>query len=87
MKRTVVGIGSALAALSLSACSSSATAPVEQREKGSAEIYVMPDDFPSVASKCDGHGNRIFVSEDGEKAGFDLSVVADLKCMKKENNR
>jgi hypothetical protein len=85
VKRLAFGVGAAVAALSLSACSSTPTAPVEQREKGSAEIYVMPDDFPSVASKCDRHGNRIFVSEDGEKAGFDLSVVADPKCFKKES--
>jgi hypothetical protein len=60
---------------------------VEQRETGSAEIHVMPDDFPDVASKCDGHGNRIFVSEDGEKAGYDIAVVADPKCFKKGTNR
>lgn len=86
MKRFAIGVGAALAALSLSACSSG-SAPVEQREKSSADIYVMPDDFPNVASKCDGNGNRIFVSEDGEKAGYDIAVVVDPKCSKKGNVR
>ncbi|MFB7027160.1 MULTISPECIES: hypothetical protein [unclassified Streptomyces] len=87
MKRLAVGIGAALAALSLSSCSPDDTASVEQREKGSAEIYVMPEDFPAVASKCDGHGNRIFVSEDGEKAGYDIAVVSDSKCFKNGETR
>ncbi|MEU5577804.1 hypothetical protein ABZ791_10615 [Streptomyces huasconensis] len=87
MRRFFVGLGAALAALSLSACSSDTTVPVEQREKGAAEVFQMPDDFPAVAAKCDAHGNRIFVSEDGEKAGYDIAVVADPKCFKRGTNR
>ncbi|WP_338781768.1 hypothetical protein [Streptomyces sp. DG1A-41] len=89
MKRAA---GTTLAVLVLvvtgAACSPSSTpdAPVNRQETGSADIYSMPEDFPSVAAKCDGYGHRIFVSEDGEKAGFDISVVADPKCLKKETD-
>lgn len=90
MKRAAAVIGAALAALSLSACSSMTEsfndAPVEYKDDGPARIHSMPDGFANFADKCDGFGHRVFTTRGGDKAGKAIAVVADPKCYTKGNN-
>ncbi|MGW0575799.1 hypothetical protein ACWD25_07470 [Streptomyces sp. NPDC002920] len=89
MKRVVIAVGAALAALSLSACSSMTEgfndAPVEYKDDGPARIHSMPDGFANFADKCDGFGHRVFTTRGGGKGGKAISVIADVECYKKEN--
>lgn len=38
-------------------------APVGRGDDSPAEVLQMPDLFPNVAHKCDGHGNRVYVTQ------------------------
>lgn len=56
-------------------------APVEKKNDRPAEVYSMPDGFANVATKCDNHGNRMYVTMQGDKAGKAVSVIAnDPSC-------
>jgi len=54
-------------------------APVAGSDDSPAQIINMPDGFPNVATKCDGHGHRIFVSTH-DKTDSQPTVVTDPSC-------
>jgi hypothetical protein len=41
------------------------------------DVYAMPDHYNNVASKCDGHGHRMFVTSNKDQAPSNLVVVSD----------
>jgi hypothetical protein len=45
-----------------------------------ADVYAMPNFFNNVASKCDGHGHRIFVTSNKSSAPSNLVVINDASC-------
>jgi hypothetical protein len=56
-------------------------APVQKKNDRPAEVYSMPDGFANVATKCDNHGNRMYVTRQGDSAGKSVAVVAnDPSC-------
>lgn len=44
------------------------------------EIYAMPDHYNNVASKCDRHGHRIFVTSNKDQAPSNMVVIKDPSC-------
>jgi hypothetical protein len=36
-------------------------APAHQISKEPVDVIPMPDHFPNIADRCDGHGHRVFV--------------------------
>ncbi len=44
------------------------------------DVYAMPDHYNNVASKCDGHGHRMFVTSNKDQAPSNLVVVSDESC-------
>ena len=44
------------------------------------EVYAMPDHYNNVASKCDGHGHRMYVTSNKDQAPSNLVVVSDRPC-------
>jgi hypothetical protein len=44
------------------------------------EIYAMPNYYNNVASKCDGHGHRVFVTSNKSNAPSNLVVINDSSC-------
>lgn len=44
------------------------------------EIYAMPDHYNNVASKCDGHGHRIYVTSNKDQAPSNMVVIKDGSC-------
>lgn len=73
MKRALIA-GSLLgAALLLTGCSelSNDSARVESpADISPGEVIAMPDGFSNVATKCDGHGNRIYTIFHGAGANW-----------------
>lgn len=52
-------------------------------DRGPAEVLAMPDAFRNVASKCDGHGHRVYSNSTGGSGnGAQLFVIADESCGK-----
>ena len=49
-------------------------------DRSPAEVYAMPNYYNNVASKCDGHGHRIFVTSNKSNAPSNLVVIADSSC-------
>ena len=45
-----------------------------------AEVYAMPNYYNNVASKCDRHGHRIFVTSNKSSAPSNLVVINDASC-------
>lgn len=44
------------------------------------EIYAMPDHYNNVASKCDRHGHRIYVTSNKDQAPSNIVVIEDKSC-------
>jgi len=40
----------------------------------------MPDHYNNVASKCDGHGHRIYVTSNKDQAPSNMVVIKDSSC-------
>lgn len=59
-------------------------APIDgEHDNTPAEVYTMPDGFSNFASKCDRHGNRVFVTFKGDEAKAAIAVVPqDPTCKK-----
>lgn len=55
-------------------------APIAGKDDSPAEVFSMPDGFSNVASKCDGHGHRIFVAFHGDGAYAGIAVINDEAC-------
>ena len=43
-------------------------------------LDAMPDHYNNVASKCDGHGHRMFITSNKDQAPSNLVVVSDESC-------
>lgn len=54
--------------------------PEGQIDRTPAEIYAMPDHYNNVASKCDEHGHRIFITSNKDQAPSNLVVIEDSSC-------
>lgn len=54
--------------------------PGRQVDRTPAEVYAMPDHYNNVASKCDRHGHRIFITSNKDQAPSNLVVVTDPSC-------
>lgn len=52
-------------------------AKVTNRVEGTAEKINMPDQFDTIANRCDGHGFRIY---EASTAGSSPAVVRDPNC-------
>lgn len=80
MKRWIVG--SVVAVLAMAGCSSyndqrgRGDAPIGPFDDSPAEVINFPDRFANVASKCDGHGHRVY-STTREAA---VTVIDDPSC-------
>jgi hypothetical protein len=44
------------------------------------DVYAMPDHYNNVASKCDGHGHRMYVTSNKDQAPSNLVVISDESC-------
>jgi hypothetical protein len=74
-----------LPVLTVAACGAEATKDAsksgQQVDRSPAEVIAMPDKFRNVATKCDGHGHRIYSSSTGDSGNAaQVFVVADAKC-------
>jgi hypothetical protein len=49
-------------------------------DRSPADVYAMPNFFNNVASKCDGHGHRVFVTSNKSNAPSNLVVINDPSC-------
>ena len=45
-----------------------------------AEIMAMPDHYNNVATKCDHHGHRIYVTSNKSSAPSNITVINDESC-------
>jgi hypothetical protein len=52
-------------------------APVGRRDDSPAEVINMPNRFPNIATKCDGHGHRIYVNT---RTAGNITVIGDPTC-------
>lgn len=51
-------------------------------DRSAAEVIAMPDGYGNLATKCDGHGHRIYVtSNDGDDAVSNTFVIDDARCV------
>ena len=44
------------------------------------DVYAMPDHYNNVASKCDGHVHRMYVTSNKDQAPSNLVVISDESC-------
>ena len=49
-------------------------------DRNPPEIYAMPDHYKNVASKCDRHGHRIYVTSNKDAAPSNIVVIEDKSC-------
>lgn len=49
-------------------------------DRSPPEVYAMPDHYNNVASKCDGHGHRIYVTSNKDQAPSNMVVIEDSSC-------
>jgi hypothetical protein len=77
----------ALAALALASVAGCGNTPErlnahQQRnvDRSPPDVYAMPDHYNNVASKCDGHGHRMFVTSNKDQAPSNLVVISDESC-------
>jgi predicted alpha/beta hydrolase family esterase len=54
--------------------------PSGQIDRSPAEILAMPDHYNNVASKCDGHGHRVYVTSNKDAAPSNMVIIADETC-------
>lgn len=54
-------------------------APVGDRDDSPKDVINMPNGFSNVASACDGHGHRVFVTTQNTN-GKAMWAVADEHC-------
>ncbi len=75
----------ACAALSVAGCGGEAvkdaTKSGQTVDRRPAEVIAFPDGFRNVASKCDGHGHRVYSSSSGQSGTYpNLAVIDDPDC-------
>lgn len=54
--------------------------PSGEIDRSPAQILAMPDHYNNVATKCDHHGHRVFVTSNKSSAPSNLVVVTDETC-------
>jgi hypothetical protein len=54
--------------------------PSGQVDRSPAEILAMPDHYNNVASKCDHHGHRVYVTSNKDAAPSNMIIIADETC-------
>jgi hypothetical protein len=74
-----------LATLGAAGCGAEATKDASKSgqtvDRTPATVIAMPDKFRNVATKCDGHGHRIYSSSTGDSGNAaQVFVIADAKC-------
>ncbi len=80
--RRRIAVGILASALVAGGCSSyndkrgKGDAPVASSDDSPAQVINFPDGFANVATKCDGHGHRIYVNT-REAA---VTVIDDAAC-------
>lgn len=89
MKKVAIIAASAVLSGSLAACSAKerldtrrgrGDAPVVQPVDDTAkEVIQFPDRFSNVATACDHHGHRIYVTTKSDNSRFGM-VIADPSC-------
>lgn len=77
---SVLGLGVTATGCSQKAMEPWNDAPIAHKDDSAAEVYSMPDGFNNVASKCDGHGHRMFTLYHGDSTYGGVAVVADPAC-------
>lgn len=71
----------AVFALGLAACGGQNDATVTHRDTSGAEKLDMPDKFDTIANKCDGHGGRVYESQNhGDTKASSLTARVDPTC-------
>lgn len=83
MKRSLAILGAICASI-LIACGSAEkkdSAHASDVDRSAPSVVAFPDDFSNVASKCDGHGHRVFVTtHGGDKDSGNLVIIDDSQC-------
>jgi len=68
MKKLII-IPAAIIVMGFAACGDDAVKDASKSgqtvDRGPAHVIAMPDEFSNVASKCDGHGHRVFSNSKG----------------------
>jgi len=54
--------------------------PSGEIDRTPAEVLAMPDHYNNVASKCDHHGHRVYVTSNKSGVPSNIVVVADETC-------
>jgi hypothetical protein len=86
LKRIQIGAALAVATIALTGCShyndvrGKGDSPVGPVDRTRAEITNFPDGFANVATKCDGHGHRLYVTTRGDQRPAQLTVLVDASC-------
>jgi hypothetical protein len=79
--------GALVATSSLAACGTpdarqDATKSGQKVDRSAAEVLAMPDAFRNVATKCDGHGHRVYSSSTGDSGNAaQIFVIDDPSCV------
>lgn len=86
-KRALVAALMAAALLTATGCAKMTEpwndAKISGKDDSPAEVYSMPDGFSNFATKCDRHGNRVYVLYHGDNPYGGVTVVpADPSCKK-----
>ncbi len=55
-------------------------APTTGHDNAPAMIIEMPDGFSNLATKCDGHGHRLYVAFHGDGAYGAITAIGDPGC-------
>ena len=55
-------------------------APVGRTDDTPAEVLNFPDGYKNIATKCDGHGHRVYATSAREGNMPQLFVLADPSC-------
>jgi len=79
MKRRVIS-GLLLLALCIPVAACGNDAPVQSRDRSGAIKLNMPDEFDTIAGKCDGQGHWVVESQNHDGKASGIAVVADKRC-------
>jgi hypothetical protein len=83
MRRLTCVASTVVAAIGIVGCGTPERLNARQQrnvDRTPPEVYAMPDHYNNVASKCDGHGHRMYVTSNKDQAPSNLVVVTDESC-------
>jgi hypothetical protein len=76
----VVGVTFAVTACG-EAARKDATTSGQTVDRSPAEVIAMPNRFRNIATKCDGHGHRVYSNSTGNSGGASqIFVIEDPTC-------